>query len=190
MRNSHSALAVVLGACACAASSAHAIRCEHLYANLQRFVRSSDAWPALEDADACMADAFVRKSLMHVNASTLAQSGGVFHLTNDSFSLAELLAFSLIGRHFVAQDTKQVFFFDWNRLHRTLSLELLPCEFSRPLYTFVLLGTLLTILCIVVLQEQVKKAEACEASGAAQDREGAAAVAFRKTASTARLPHD
>jgi hypothetical protein len=183
-------LAAVLCTCACAPGSAYDIECAHLYSNLRRYVRSSDAWPALQDADACMADAFIRKSLMHVNASTLAQSGGVFHLTNDSFSLAELLAFSLIGRHFVAQDTKQVFFFDWNRLHRTLSLELLPREFSRPLYTFVLLGTLLTILCIVVLQEQVKKAEACETSGAAQDREGAAAVAFRKTASTARLPHD
>ena len=34
--------------------------------------------------------------------------------------------------------------------------ELLPCEFSRPLYDFVLLCALLTILCMVVLQEQVK----------------------------------
>lgn len=190
MRCTDVLLAVVLGTSACAPGSAYEIRCDHLYANLRRYVRSSDAWPALEDADACMADAFIRKSLMHVNTSTLAQSGAAFHLTNDSFSLAELLAFSLIGRHFVAQETKQVFFFDWNRLHRTLSLELLPCEFSRPLYTFVLLGSLLTILCIVVLQEQVKKVEASQALDAEKDREGASAVAFRKTASMARLSHD
>ena len=185
-----SVLAVVLSTYACSLSSAYEIRCAHLYDNLKMYVRSSDAWPALEDADACMADAFIRKSLMHMNTTTLAQAGGVFYLTNDSFSLAELLAFSLIGRHFVAQEMDQVFFFDWNRLHATLSLELLPCEFSRPLYTLVLLCTLLSVLCIVVLQEQVKKTEVCEALDVEKDKEGAAVVAFRKTASTTRLSHD
>lgn len=182
--------AVVLIGCACSAGSAHEISCAHLYENLKRNVRSSDAWPALEAADACMSDAFIRKSLMHMNASTLAQSGDVFILSNDSFSLAELVAFSLLGRHFVAQETKQAFFFEWNRLHTTLSLELLPCEFSRPLYSFVLLCALLTILCIVVLQEQVKKTEACQQAEAEHEREGGGAVAFRKTATTARLVHD
>ena len=185
-----SVLAVVLSTYACSLSSAYEIRCAHLYDNLKMYVRSSDAWPALGDADACMSDAFIRESLMHMNTTTLSSSGDVFHLTNDSFSLAEVLAFSLIGRHFIAQEPKQVFFFDWNRLHRTLSLELQPCEFSRPLYTFVLLCTLLSILCMVVLQEQVKKVETCQALDAEKDREGAAAVAFRRTATTARLPHD
>ena len=141
----------------CPLSSAYEISCAHLYDNLKLYVRSSDGWPALENLDACMADSFIRKSLMHVNTTTLQKSGNAFHLTNDSFSLAELLTFSLIGRHFIAQETKLVFFFNWNRLHESLSLEQLPCEFSRPLYTFVLLCTLLTVLCIVVLQEQVKK---------------------------------
>lgn len=183
-------LAVALSSCACSVGSAYEISCAHLYENLKRNVRSSDAWPALEDADACMSDAFIRKSLMHMNSSTLAQSGDVFYLSNDSFSLAELVAFSLLGRHFVAQETKQAFFFEWNRLHTTLSLELLPCEFSRPLYSFVLLCALLTILCIVVLQEQVKKTEACQQAEAEHEREGGGAVAFRKTATTARLVHD
>jgi len=190
MRCINTLLAVALGACACSPGSAYEIRCAHLYDNLKMYVRSSDDWPALEDADACMADAFIRKSLMHMNTTTLAKAGDVFYLTNDSFSLAELLAFSLIGRHFVAQEIEQVFFFDWNRLHETLSLELLPCEFSRPLYTLVLLCALLSILCIVVLQEQVKKNEVCEALDVEKDKEGAAAVAFRKPASTTRLSHD
>lgn len=183
-------LAVVLCTYACAPSRAYEISCAHLYDNLKRHVRSSDAWPALQDADACMSDAFIRKSLMHMNTSTLAQSGDVFYLSNDSFSLAELVAFSLLGRHFIAQETNQAFFFEWNRLHRTLSLELLPCEFSRPLYSFVLLCALLTILCIVVLQEQVKKTEACPPAEAEHERESGGAVAFRKTATTARLVHD
>ena len=141
----------------CVRGSAHEISCEHLYDNLKLYVQSSDGCPVLGDLDACMADSFIRKSLMHVNTTTLQKSGNAFRLTNDSFCLAELLTFSLIGRHFVAQQTKQVFFFNWNRFHQSLSLEQLPCEFSRPLYTFVLLCTLLTVLCIVVLQEQVKK---------------------------------
>lgn len=157
MQCSKTVLLVLLSSYVCPQSSAYEISCAHVYDNLKRYVRSSDGWPALENLDACMADSFIRKSLMHVNTTTLQKSGNAFQLTNDSFSLAELLAFSLIGRHFIAQETKQVFFFNWNRLHQSLSLEQLPCEFSRPLYTFVLLCTLLTVLCIVVLQEQVRK---------------------------------
>ena len=183
---------VVLSCCLSSPGGAYEISCAHLYDHLKRHVRSSDAWPALQDADACMSDAFVRKSLMHMNTSTLAKAGDLFILSNDSFSLAELVAFSLLGRHFIAQETNQAFFFEWNRLHRTLSLELLPCEFSRPLYSLVLLCALLTILCIVVLQEQVKKTEASLHVEAEHEvgREGACAVAFRKTAASARLVRD
>jgi len=157
MRCGNVVLLCSLGCFAYTQSSAYEIKCTHVYANLKMYVRSSDGWPELEGSDACMSDSFVRKSLMHMNATTLQKTTNAFHLTNDSFSLAELLTFSLIGRHFIAQETKQVFLFNWNRVHNTLSLEELPCEFSRPLYTFVLLCTLLTVLCIVVLQEQVKK---------------------------------
>ena len=159
MQSSKSVFVLLLCGSLCLQSIAYEISCAHLYDNLKLYVRSSDGWPVLENLDACMADSFIRKSLMHVNTTTLQKSANAFHLTNDSFSLAELLTFSLIGRHFIAQETKQVFFFNWNRLHQSLSLEQLPCEFSRPLYTFVLLCTLLTVLCLVVLQEQVKKKE-------------------------------
>jgi hypothetical protein len=90
-----------------------------------------------------MADAFVIKSLMHMNTSILTESNGVFLLTPDSRALAELVTFSIIGRHFIQQEGKQSFAFAWNRYHGTLTLELLPCEFSRPLYSFVLLCALL-----------------------------------------------
>jgi hypothetical protein len=147
------------------------IECGDVYASLQQHVRSSQAWPALEDKQACMSDAFILKSLMHMNTSMLQQSNGVFLLTDDSRALAELLAFSIIGRHFIQQEVKQSFAFNWNRYHGTLTLELLPCEFSRPLYDFVLLCALLTILCVVVLQEQVKVHAAASQAGGDMSKE-------------------
>jgi hypothetical protein len=150
----------------CASSQALQIECGDVYASLQRHVRSSQAWPALENKQACLADAFVVKSLMHMNGSVLQESNDALVLTHESRVLAELLALSIIGRHFVQQEGKQHFAFRWNRFHGTLTLELLPCEFSRPLYDFVLLCALLTILCVVVLQEQVKvHAAAAQAAG-------------------------
>jgi hypothetical protein len=153
------------------------IECGDVYASLQQHVRSSQAWPALDSNQACMADAFIIKSLMHMNASTLQESNGVLFLTDDSRALAELLAFSIVGRHFVEQEAKQSFAFAWNRYHRTLTLELLPCEFSRPLYDFVLLCALLTILCVVVLQEQVKVHTAAAQTGSDRQK-GNAIVGF------------
>ena len=107
-----------------------------------------------------------------MNTSVLQASNNAFSLTDDSDALAELLAFSLIGRHFVQQEGGQHFAFSWNRYHRTLSLDLLPCEFSRPLYDFVLLCALLTILCVVVLQEQVKVHAAAALTGSEKQKEG------------------
>jgi hypothetical protein len=161
----------------CVPGKALQMECGDVYASLQQHVRSSHAWPALENNQACMADAFVIKSLMHMNASILTESNGVFLLTPDSRALAELVTFSIIGRHFIQQEGKQHFAFRWNRYHGTLTLELLPCEFSRPLYDFVLLCALLTILCVVVLQEQVRVHAAT--SQAAGDRpKGSAIVGF------------
>ena len=137
----------------CVPGQALQIECADVYASLQQHVRSSQAWPALENEQTCMSDAFMLKSLMYTNTNI---STGVLSLADDSRALAELLTFSIIGRHFVQQEVKQSFAFRWNRYHETLTLELLPCEFSRPLYDFVLLCALLTILCVVVLQEQVK----------------------------------
>ena len=137
-------------------ASALEIKCVDVYDSLKRHVRNSHVWPVLQDVDACMSDAFIRKSLMYTNTSTLQISDGVFILTNDSLALAELLTFSLMGRHFDYQGGGKGFFFSWNRYYETLSLELLPCEFSRPLYNFVLLFALLTILCILVLQLNAK----------------------------------
>ena len=181
MQRATALLLLALISHACAPGGAYEIRCAHLYDNLRQYVRSSDGWPVLADRDACMSDSFIRKSLMHVNTTTLQQSADVFRLTNDSFALAELLTFSLIGRHFIAQETSQVFFFSWNRVHQTLSLEQLPCEFSRPLYTFVLLCTLLTILCIVVLQEQVRKNEPSQPLTVETEKE-VRVLSFRKAA--------
>jgi len=140
----------------CVPGQAVQTECGDVYASLQQHVRSSQAWPALESKQACMADAFIIKSLMHMNTSLLRETNSAFVLSSDSRALAELLAFSVVGRHFVQQEGRQHFAFEWNRYHKTLTLELLPCEFSRPLYDFVLLSALLTILCVVVLQEQVK----------------------------------
>lgn len=135
--------------------SAFEIRCSDVYESLKRHVRSGHAWPILQDTEACMSDAFIRKSLMYTNTSTLQISNGAFQLTNDSSALAELLTFSLLGRHFDSQGAHNGFFFNWNRYYETISLELLPCEFSRPLYNFVLLFTLLTILCFIMMQLHV-----------------------------------
>jgi hypothetical protein len=154
---SNTLLLLLLLGHACLRSSAYEISCSHLYDNLKMYVRSSDGWSLMGDVDTYMSDSFIRKSLMHMNTTTLQKSDNVFHLTNDSFSLAEFVTFSPMDLHFITQETNQVFFFNWNRLHQSLSLEQLPYEFLRPLYTFVLLCTLLTVLCIVVLQEQVKK---------------------------------
>lgn len=181
MQCSNTVLLLSLLGCACLQISAYEISCSHIYDNLKMYVRSSDGWPLLGDVDACMSDSFIRKSLMHMNTTTLQKSVNGFHLTNDSFSLAELVTFSLIGRHFIAQETNQVFFFNWNRLHQSLSLVQLPCEFSRPLYTFVLLCTLLTVLCIVVLQEQVKKNDPPHTLDDDRGKEPVGVVSFRKT---------
>lgn len=169
----HSLLLLLL----CVCGQAVQIECGDVYASLQQHVRSSQAWPALESNQACMSDAFIMKSLMHMNTSMLQESNGVFSLTHDSRALAELLTFSIIGRHFIQQETKQSFAFSWNRYHGTLTLELLPCEFSRPLYDFVLLCALLTILCVVVLQEQVRVHTAASQAGSDMQK-GNAAVGF------------
>jgi len=161
----------------CVPGQALQIDCADVYASLQQHVRSSQAWPVHESTEACMADAFIIRSLMHMNTSVLQASNSAFLLTEDSDALAELLAFSLIGRQFVQQDGGQHFAFSWNRYHRTLSLDLLPCEFSRPLYDFVLLCALLTILCVVVLQEQVK-VHAATAQTARDKPTGIAIVGF------------
>ena len=161
----------------CVPGQALQIECGDVYASLQQHVRSSQAWPALENKQACMSDAFIVKSLMHMNTSMLRQSDGVFSLADDSRALAELLAFSIVGRHFIQQEGKQSFAFSWNRYHGTLTLELLPCEFSRPLYDFVLLCALLTILCVVVLQEQVKVHTAASQAGRGM-QQGNAIVGF------------
>lgn len=160
----------------CVPGQAVQIECGDVYASLQQHVRSSQAWPALSN-QACMSDAFIMKSLMHMNTSMLQESNGVFSLTHDSQALAELLTFSIIGRHFIQQEAKQSFAFSWNRFHGTLTLELLPCEFSRPLYDFVLLCALLTILCVVVLQEQVKVHAATSQTGGDREK-GNAIVGF------------
>ena len=155
----------------CVPAQAVQIECADVYASLQQHVRSSQAWPALDSKQACLSDAFIIKSLMHMNTSMLRQTDGVYVLTDDSRALAELLAFSVVGRHFIQQEVKQSFAFRWNRYHGTLALELLPCEFSRPLYDFVLLCALLTILCVVVLQEQVKVHAAASQAGGDMSKE-------------------
>ena len=174
---------VIMTAC----TSAFEIQCLHVYESLKKHVRSSHTWPVLEDADACMADAFIKKSLMYINSTTLEKGDGVFFLTNDSLSLAELLAFSLMGRHFDNAGTNDGFFFNWNRYYETLSVELAPCEFSRPLYNFVLLFTLLTLLSIIVMQQQVKKAEE-SAPQTETEKANGGAVAFRSSATASRGP--
>ena len=172
----------------CSGAGAYEIKCGHVYDSLKQHVRSSHEWPDLEGADACMSDAFMQKSLMYMNSTTLQKANGAFYLGNDSLALAELLAFSLIGRHVVHQGAEQVFFFSWNRYDGTLALETLACEFSRPLYNFVLLFTLLTILSIVVLQDNVKlKCEPCQVPSSETHDATAGDVGFR-TAATG-VPH-
>jgi hypothetical protein len=59
-------------------------------------------------------------------------------------------------------------------------VELAPCEFSRPLYNFVLLFTLLTLLSIIVMQQQVKlKTEASDPAQLEKEKANGGAVAFR-----------
>ena len=55
----------------CVPGQALQIECADVYASLQQHVRSSQAWPALESNQACMTDAFLLKSLMPMNTSTL-----------------------------------------------------------------------------------------------------------------------
>jgi hypothetical protein len=133
-----------------------------------------------------MSDALVRKSLMYIDSDTLHIENDVFVLTNDSSALAELLTFSLMGRHFDQEATSQGVFFSWNRYYETLSVEVLPCEFSRPLYNFVLLFALLSLLSFVVMQQHVKaKPEPSVAPAVDKEKVNGCAVAFRST-TTAR----
>lgn len=166
-------------------TSALEIKCLHVYDSLKQHVRNSHAWPVLEDADACMSDALVRKSLMFISSDTLHIENDAFQLTNDSLALAELLTFSLMGRHFDQQATNQGTFFKWNRYYETLSVELMPCEFSRPLYNFVLLFTLLSLLSFVVMQQYVKVKPEPIAATLEKEKVNAVPVAFRSS-TTAR----
>jgi hypothetical protein len=166
-------------------TSALEIKCLDVYASLKQHVRNSHAWPVLEDAEACMSDALIRKSLMYISRDTLRVENDAFQLTNDSAALAELLTFSLMGRHFDQQATNQGIFFNWNRYYETLSVELLPCEFSRPLYNFVLLFALLSLLTFVVMQQYVKVKPEPTVPNLDKEKTSGAPVAFRST-TTAR----
>ena len=166
-------------------TSALEIKCLHVYDSLKQHVRSSHDWPVLEDADACMSDALIKKSLMFISSDTLHIENDAFQLSNNSLALAELLTFSLMGRHFDQQATNQGIFFNWNRYYETLSVELLPCEFSRPLYNFVLLFALLSLLSFVVMQQYVKEKPEPVSVSLEKEKVNAVPVAFRST-TTAR----
>jgi hypothetical protein len=179
-------LVFVVMAMALRETNAYEIECRHLYYHLKRHIRSSHDWPTLDEPDVCMSDAFIRKTMMYTNTSMLQSTDTEFVLSNDSMMLAELVALALIGRHFVQQEAKQVFFFTWNQYHKTLSLDLLPCEFSRPLYNFVLLCSLLTIFGIIVLQGQIKAQSKVADVSAEKDATRAPPLCFRESATTAR----
>jgi hypothetical protein len=179
-------LVFVVMALALVETHAYEIECRHLYYHLKRHIRSSHDWPTLDEPGVCMSDAFMRKSMMYTNTSMLQSTGTEFVLSDDSMMLAELVALALIGRHFVQQEAKQVFFFTWNRYQKTLSLDLLACEFSRPLYNFVLLCSLLTIFSIIVLQSQIKAQSKVEEVSDDKDATRAPALCFRNSATTTR----
>ena len=66
--------------------------------------------------------------------------------------LAELVALALLGRAFVATQTPDAVFFEFETGASTLRLRPLSCEFQRPLYSVVLLTALFTLSVILATQ--------------------------------------
>jgi hypothetical protein len=71
--------------------------------------------------------------------------------------LADLVALSLLGRAFVATQTPDAVFFEFNTGSSTLRLRPLECEFQRPLYSVVLLTALFTLSVILATQYMHEK---------------------------------
>lgn len=71
--------------------------------------------------------------------------------------LAELVALALLGRAFVATQSPDSVFFEFETGASTLRLRPLSCEFQRPLYSVVLLTALFTLSFILATQYMHEK---------------------------------
>jgi hypothetical protein len=127
-----------------------------VYAALVSRIRCvGSACPPALAPEACMQNKLMRRAL------TWASDAGVPELDNSTGSvrwnatcpqLANLVALSLLGRFFVAEQNRDAVFFEFNTGSNTLHLRSLGCEFQRPLYTIVLLVALFTLSFVLVAQ--------------------------------------
>lgn len=154
-------LALVL-ACAC---SAHAcsttpmttvLACPDVYAALVSRIKcvGSECQTQLSPA-ACMQNQLMRRLFSwtaDAGIPMLDNGAGAVVVNASCAQLADLVALSFLGRAFVETQVSDAVFFEFNTGSSTLHLRPLQCEFQRPLYSIVLLTSLLTLSFILVSQ--------------------------------------
>jgi hypothetical protein len=132
------------------------LSCSDVYAALVSRVKcvGSACQPRLAPAE-CMQHKLMRRVM------AWATDAGVARLDDRSGSvawnatcpqLADIVALSMLGRAFVATQTADAVFFEFDTGSSTLRLRPLGCEFQRPLYSVVLLTALFTLSVILASQ--------------------------------------
>jgi hypothetical protein len=151
------ALVLVLVLCpvhACPVSTA--LSCSDVYAALVSRIKcvGSACEPRLA-ADECMKHKLMQRALSwtaDAGIPVLDDRRGGVSWNATCPQLAELVALSLLGRAFVATQSSDAVFFEFDTGLSTLRLRPLGCEFQRPLYSVVLLTALFTLSVILATQ--------------------------------------
>jgi hypothetical protein len=142
------ALLLLAGAAGACPFATH-LSCPDVYAALRSRVRclGSDC-PESVDAATCMRHPLMRRMLSWSPGAGVpaldAGSGSV--LWNATCpDAASLVALAFVGRAFVATQSPDAVFFEFNTGTHALRLKSLACEFQKPLYVVVILSALLTL---------------------------------------------
>lgn len=149
------AMSLTLGpALACPVSTA--LSCSDVYAALVSRIKcvGSACQPRLA-GDECMQHKLMQRALawsVDAGIPLLDDSRGGVVWNATCPQLADLVALSLLGRAFVATQTPDAVFFEFNTGSSTLRLRPLACEFQRPLYSVVLITALFTLSVILATQ--------------------------------------
>jgi len=129
------------------------LSCPDVYAALVSRIKcvGSACEPRLAQAD-CMEHGLMQRLLAwsaDAGIPMLDDRAGGVRWNTTCPQLADLVALALLGRAFVATQSPDAVFFEFNTGSSALRLRPLSCEFQRPLYSVVLLTALLTLAVIL-----------------------------------------
>lgn len=148
-------LALLLLACAARACpiTTH-LSCPDVYAALRSRVRcvGSDC-PATIDPATCMQHPLMRRVFTWspgAGIPTLDPASGSVLWNATCPDTVSILALAFVGRAFVATQSPDAAFFEFNTGTHTLHLKSFACEFQKPLYVVVILSALLTLIFLLL----------------------------------------